>query len=246
VRFWLLFQVAVLGCALTPELRADPQVVVGGTRVLLGDLVAGLPSEVAILDFAPAPPAGSSRLVAGTEIRQQLTSNGVHVERLRIPASIRVVSAARRFSPTELVSLLTPAVTKNLRRGVKLVKILVRDTLQLPPDVRVGRVEVPKPPRRVGQCKSTALVELMHDDVLVQRLAVPVELDVSEAAVAADLPRGSRVSLVIQRRNCVVTAEAMAVVDADLGEVAPFRVLRTQRILQGRVVSASSAQVVEQ
>ena len=97
--FGAMALVALLSAAST---RAETSVSVSRARVLLGDLVPNLAPDVASLDFGPAPPPGSSRLVAGAEIRRQLAKSGVGAEKLKLPASVRVVSAARRFSPSEI------------------------------------------------------------------------------------------------------------------------------------------------
>jgi hypothetical protein len=213
---------------------------------LLGDLVESLGPELKSVDLGPAPPPGSSRLIGAAEIRQTLAARGTRLPGLKLPAAVRVVSAARRFSPLELEALLTPAITPHLRRGVTLLRAEFRNSLDLPSEVRVGRVEVPKPVRRAGPMRMTAVAELLQEDVVVRRLLVPLLLDVSQEAALPEVPRGTRMRLLVEHGSCQVAADAATLTAADVGEVISFRILRTQRVLKGRIESPLTARVVEE
>jgi flagella basal body P-ring formation protein FlgA len=77
------------------------------------------------------------------------------------------------------------------------------------------------------------------------RLFVPVVLDVSEQAARADVPRGSRLSLVIREPSLEIQTGGTAMADANVGDVTTVLVTSTGRAVKARVVSAERAEVVD-
>jgi flagella basal body P-ring formation protein FlgA len=90
------------------------------------------------------------------------------------------------------------------------------------------------------------MVEILHDGQPVRRVAVQVRLMLSEKAARAQVPRGSVILLTIQRGSATVSAQGVALQDAEIGQTAPFKVQATGRIVQARIESASTAAVLDQ
>jgi flagella basal body P-ring formation protein FlgA len=72
-----------------------------------------------------------------------------------------------------------------------------------------------------------------------------VRLVLSEQAARAPVPRGSTITLVIQRGSATVSANGVALQDSEIGQTATFKVQPTGRIVQARIESASMATVLE-
>jgi flagella basal body P-ring formation protein FlgA len=85
----------------------------------------------------------------------------------------------------------------------------------------------------------------MLDGTLVRRVPILVRLSVAPSAARAAVPRGQALTLVIERRSATISTDGVALRDAEIGEVAPFRVQRTGRVLNALVKSQGVAQVLE-
>jgi hypothetical protein len=216
---------------------------VTGARVLLKDVMPECPEAACAADLGAAPPAGSSRLIAADVIRAALEAAGAAVPRLE---AVRVVSAARVWSPAELGELLRPSIERKLPDGVRLVGVQAKSGATLPLLATVGECSLPALAKRPGPSTTTAMVEILHDGQPVRRVAAQVRLLLSEQAARAHVPRGSVITLVIQRASATVSAQGVALQDVEIGQTAPFKVQPTGRVVQARVESATVAAVLEQ
>lgn len=225
------------------EAEAEGGVRVTGARVQLKDVLPDCPERACATDLGAAPPAGSSRLITADVIRSALESAGAPVPRLE---AVRVVSAARVWAPAELGELLRPTIEKKLPEGVRLVGVQAKSGATLPLLATVGECSLPALAKRVGPSTTTAMVEILHDGQPIRRVAVQVRLLLSEKAARAQVPRGSVVTLIIQRGSATVSAQGVALQDAELGQTAPFKVQPTGRIVHARIESASTATVLSQ
>lgn len=224
--------------------RAEVDRVVEGVRIRLSDITQVQDPELAQIDLGPAPPAGSSRLFARSEIFKTLATFGVDAERVSIPRSVRVSSASRRFTPKDLEALVEPGIRRALPLGVTLKNLRVARPLLASPQVRVGEVRIPRLARRPGNATLTASVDLLHEDLVAARLPVTLTVELSQAAGAPLVRKGSRIDLVIARGAARISASAVALEDGDLGEIRSFRVSSTSKILRARLESSTLARVV--
>lgn len=218
------------------------EVRITGSRVLLKDVMPGCPEQVCAADLGAAPPAGASRLVAVDSMRAAFEASGVTAPRLQ---AVRVLSAARVWSPSELGELLRPSIERKLPEGVRLLGVQPKAGATLPLLATVGECSLPVLPRRPGPSTTTAMVEFLHDGALVRRVAVQVRLLLSEQAARPGVQRGSPITLVIQRGSATVSAQGVALQDSEIGQTASFRVQPTGRIVQARIESAQLATVLE-
>jgi Chaperone for flagella basal body P-ring formation len=234
--FGLLFPLAAHG---------DVVHTVDHARILVKDVIVKAPEGIADVDLGPAPPPGGSRLVMRDEILTHLRERGVDVTRLVIPASVRVVGAARRISPNELALLVTPAIEEKLAAGVTLTKAQPTYEVVVPPRTVVRSVELPRTPRQKGSFRTTATVELASDGEVVAKVPVPVVLEVSEDAARPDAPRGSKIGLVIDRRSIRITTQGSLMNDANVGDTVGAMVVATGRVVKVRLVARDEAEVLE-
>jgi len=214
-----------------------------GSRVFLKDVMPECPEQACLVDLGAAPPAGSTRLVPADAIRGALGASGASGRKIE---AVRVLSAARVWSPGELGELVRPNIEHRLPEGVRLLALQPKAGATLPLLASVGECTLPALAKRAGPLTTTAMVEFLHDGAPVRRVAVQVRLNVSERAARPGVARGSIVTLVIQRGSATVSANGVALQDSEIGKTASFKVQPTGRIVQARIESAGMAMVLEQ
>jgi hypothetical protein len=225
---------------------AEPAVVtVTSSRVALEDVLPGCPPAACKLDLGPAPPPQVSWLVDASVIRSALESAGEDRQRLRDIQAVRVVSAAKVLNPAEAGAFVRASIESALPVGVTLTSVEAKAKVTLPLRGSAGTATLPKLPRRAGPTTTTALVDILLDGVLVRRVPVLVRLTIAGSAARAAVPRGHALTLVIERRSATISTDGIALRDAEIGEVAPFKVQRTGRVLNALVKSQGMAQVLE-
>jgi hypothetical protein len=225
---------------------AEPDVVtVTSSRVALEDVLPGCPPAACKLDLGPAPPPQVSWLVDASVIRSALESAGEDRQRLRDIQAVRVVSAAKVLNPAEAGAFMRASIESALPRGVTLTSVEAKAKVTLPLRGSAGTATLPKLPKRAGPTTTTALVDILLDGVLVRRVPVLVRLTIAGSAARAAVPRGHALTLVIERRSATISTDGIALRDAEIGEIAPFKVQRTGRVLNALVKSQGMAQVLE-
>lgn len=232
-------------CAFSAPLHAEPVKQIESARVSVGDVVDSASGAVAGVDLGPAPPPGGSRLIARAELERELRRAGADAKGLKLPELTRVVSAGKRFTPAELAKLFEPALRAALPRGVSLKNVTVARGALVSPRVEAGAVFLPRLPRRRGNVKSSGTVELVLDGAVVSRVPVALWFGIEPVAAEPVVRRGSRIDLVIERGPAKITAAAVALADAEVGDVIQFRVGSTQKTLRARVESRALARVVQ-
>lgn len=230
--------------ALAPLAGAETVRVIDASRVHLSDLTDSAGDDLGRIDLGAAPPPGSSRLFAREDLRRELRSQGVDPSRLKLPAVVRVQSASRRYSPADLDALVRARLTASLPTGVSLKQLKIGRSLVGSPRLAVGEVRLPKLVRRAGPATLTAMVELVHDGAVSSRLPVTLHVELSERAAAPLIDKGARVDLVIARGAARISASAIALEAAELGEIASFKVSTTHKVLRARVETSTVALVV--
>lgn len=237
--FLLLF----LSCSLA---WAEASRTVDTDRLRLGDIALSVPEEWADVDLGQAPPPGSSRLVSRKEAERLLSAADVPLDRIQFADSMRIVAASRRFTRDELIEWLEPAIAERLEAGIQLASVEVRRGIVTSPSATIGRVVIPRLPKRAGSVRTSVVVELRRHGAVVERLSVPISLDVSREAAAPDVAQGQRVTLVIQMGQARVAAAAVALEAGDVGRVYAFRVSKTRKVLRARLLSRNEARVVSE
>jgi hypothetical protein len=236
----------LLGTSVALPASAELERTIDTSRIRLSDVSDGYDDgELASLDLGPAPPPGNSRLLSRGEVEEQLHAAGDDAKNLRMPSSLRVKSAAKRWSADELRDAVTPKLIAALPLGLKFKSSKLNRALVTSPSIKIGEAHFPKYPKREGELTLTAIVDLVQDDVTVMRVPITVVVLVTEAATRPAVAKGARINLVIEHGPARVTALATALSDTELGALGSFRVSSTQRVLRARVVGPDSALVVE-
>jgi len=218
---------------------------VRGAQIRLSDVVASLPAEVPDVELGAAPPPGSSRLLPKAEIEQAASKSGVSLKGLKLPTVVRVTSAAKRWSTDELVNAALPTLTSALPNGVTVKRARTGSKAVTSPNASVSAVRLPKLPRREGEHMTTATIELSNEGEIVARLPLSLTLNISSAAAAPVVTKGTRVQLVIESGPARITATAIALSDGEIGQTLQFRVATTQKILFGKLEEPTLARVVQ-
>lgn len=218
---------------------------VRGAQVRLSDLVHELPAEVPDLEVGAAPPPGTSRTIARGEILAAADKSGVNLKQLRLPQSVRVTSAAKRWSTEDLANAATPHLMNALPAGVSIRRARATGKAVTSPSATISAVRVPRLPRREGEYLTTATIELSNDGQIVARVPLQLSLEITASAAVATVTKGARLQLMIESGPARISATAIALSDGEVGETLQFRVATTNKILYGKVLDASLARVVQ-
>jgi len=243
MRAWAALSAALV-CTSTLA-YADDAHIVRGSQVHLSDLLSELPAEVPDLELGAAPPPGASRTIVKGEIIDAASKSGVSLKQLRLPLSVRVTSAAKRWNAEELASAATPALLKALPQGVGVKRAKALTKAVTSPNASISAVRVQKLPRREGEYLTTAMIELSNDGQVVARVPLQLTLDISSAAAVPTVSKGARVQLMIESGPARITANAVALSDGEIGDTLQFRVASTSKILYGKVEERTLARVVQ-
>jgi hypothetical protein len=223
---------------------ADGPLTVAGSRVELVELCPGVPDAIRNTDLGPAPPPGGSVLLDRDRIVATLTAAGIDAKSVGLPKVLRVVGASKRWSPLEVTAFTRRSVEGALPPGITLAHLEAKLPLVASPDAVTGHAEVPRLPKRAGVFRTTIVVPIIADGAVAARVALSATLEISDAAARPDVPRGGRVTLVIDRRSARVGAAGIALNDSDVGDVTEFRVDKTGRIVKARLDAPDLASVV--
>ena len=243
MRTWAFLSVAIV-CA-TAGANADEGRVVRGAQVHLSDVMAELPAEVPDFELGAAPPPGTSRTVVRSEIIDAASKSGINLKLLKLPLSVRVTSAAKRWSTEELANAAAPTLLSALPLGVTVKRARATSKVVTSPSATITAVRVPKLPRREGEYLTTATIELSNDGQIVARIPFQLSLDISSAAALPTITKGARMQLMIESGPARITATAIALSDGEIGDTLQFRVASTQKILYGKVEQPTLARVVQ-
>ncbi len=234
-----------LTCATLPASAKPKEVEVQGSHIELGEVWQEAPEDYREIDLGRAPPPGASRLLSRAAVLRQVKAAGFDPERVKLPNSIRVRSAAKKLTSEELEQLITPTIAGALKSGIELKKVNASRGVTLPPDATLAGVEMPKPPKRRGAFRTSAIVKWVSDSETVARVSVSVTLYISERGASADVEKGANISLVVERKGARITARGQALTSGDEGDVIQVRVLKTNKVLRARIESEHVAKVEE-
>jgi hypothetical protein len=224
--------------------HGEAPLTVSGSRIELVELCPTVPDALRNTDLGPAPPPGATALLDRDRVIATIAAAGIDAKGLSLPKVLRVVSAAKRWTPPELATFARGSVEAALPPGVTLTHLETKLPLVAAPDAVTGHAEVPRPPKRPGVFRTSVVVPIIADGAVAGRVMLSATLEISESAARPDVPRGGRVTLVIDRRSARVGAAGIALNDTDVGDVTEFRVDKTGRIVKARLDAPDLASVV--
>jgi len=214
---------------------------VSGARIRLGDLLDKLPETVAAVDLGPAPPPGGSRLFSHHQLNRVLAEHRLDP---RFNEPVRVEREAMTRDRESLRLWFEPEISKVLPVGVELLRLEPPTRLRLARTATVARVRLARLPRQVGVVETSATVELVDADGDVTRVVCTLGLRLSEAQARPAVASGAVLTLRIESAVTSVSAEAVAMSAGEVGDVLPFRVQKTNRVVKARVISERLAEVL--
>ena len=237
---WLALALAV--AAPRAAVAAPPrEVPVTATRVHLGDVMPEADAAIAGVDVGPSPAAGGSRLLTKADIVAALEARAFAVPP-NVPEAVRVVRRARHLAATEMNAIVHDALeAKPIARGVKLAGVRADKAVDVADGWTRVDVEVPRPPKKAGNFATTGIVSFYAGDEVVARVAVPLDLAVSEDGALYDTTRGAAITLVIRKNLVEVRAAAFAGADADVGDFVPAQLRPSGRVVRARLISKDEA-----
>ncbi len=230
---------AVLGMVGTAS--AESHRLVSGARICLGDLLESLPEAAAAVDLGPSPPPGGSRLFSHHRLNRILAEQGLSV---RFTEPVRVERDVVVRERESLRLWFQPEIVKVLPAGVELLRLEPPARLRLTRSAEISNVRLARLPRQVGVVESSATIEFMDADGDVTRAVCTLGLRLSETQARPAVVSGAVLTLRIASAVTEVTAEAVAMSMGEVGDVLPFRVVKTNRVVRARVVSERFAEVL--
>ena len=240
-----VLQLILLSSLLAPSAaRAEPQRTVDGPVLRLGAILDA-PAGLEGFELGPSPAPGRSRLVQRDELARRLNEAGIDAKTVKLPSVIRVTRSARHLSASELALAARPALSSRLPTGARLISLSASKGATVAKNVEVVSVRVPKLPRRIGQHTLTITAELGELGAVTSRVPLRAVIALDERATKPLVQRGARLDLVIEHGRIRVGASAIALADADAGEVVTFKVEATKKIVRARVARADRAVVVQ-
>ena len=232
---------ALLLLTLSQPAMAEREHVIDSGRIYLGELVPNLSEQTKSLDLGAAPKPGSSRVLGVTELNRALSDAG---DSRKVTESIRVVRSSKRWSQQALIDWVTPAISSKLPSFATLVHLDAPLALITPTTVDIGNIAIAQLPVRLGSVKTSIVVDLVVGGQLEQRISLPVTLDLRERPKAEQVVRGDTITVSIHLGRTEITAPAIAIQSADVGQFVLCRVLRTKKVLRVKLVTKTLAEVV--
>lgn len=220
---------------------AERAYTIDSSRILLGLLVPDLNAEAALVDLGPAPRPGGSRLMGMSELNQALRSAGA---KLTVSESVRVVRSSRRWTQAALRDFMTAAVGGALPDYATLTHLDVPRSLTTATTIDIGNVVIGQLPKRTGSVRTSAVIELMADGQLEQRVSLPLTVELGARPKPEAVERGQSVTITIDLGRAKITAPAVTLQSGEVGTVVLCRVLRTKKVLRVKLQSKTQGNLV--
>ncbi|MDD9946753.1 MAG: flagella basal body P-ring formation protein FlgA [Myxococcales bacterium] len=205
-------------------------------RITAGEVMPSLRggphSDIVI---APAPTAGSSRIVRRRDVRRALRAHGVDLAGLRIPRQVRISRAARDVEGGTLLPVITEAVAQ-------VVGPCTVERVRVPRRVTLGAGEpsvVAEPPATVRDGTVSIALELLSG-AQAQRLIVSARLSCPPPVVGP----GDLVRVTVRVGAVLASAPGRARQAGRVGEVIRVVNTATGARLSARVVDHDTVEVV--
>lgn len=130
-------------------------------------------------------------------------------------------------------------------RGARLMEVRAPGPIELPAPVVRREVELSQLPRRAGSVTAAATLVLFTEAGEAARIALTAHFVLPAEAAVYEVPKGSIVTLMLQRGLIEVSAQAVTSADADVGDVVPVMVRPSGKTLRAKVVSRDRVLVAE-
>jgi hypothetical protein len=231
----------------TPSADARAPIVevrIAAARVHLGDVLPAITGDAAAVDLGPAPAPFASRLVTRDDLLRALAE--AHSKPpAKLPDAVRVVRKMRRLGAAELEQLTRGALPANLPRGAALTAVRAPRSVDLADGWDSVVARVPRPPHRVGSFPTTVTISFLVGAESLAEISFPVDVTVSAAGAAFDVPHGGQLTLIVKRGLVEIEAPAIATTDADIGSILAVALRPSGRVVRARLLTADRAELVD-
>jgi hypothetical protein len=221
------------------------EVFVTATRVHLGDVVPEADALAAAVDVGPSPAAGAARLFTRADFVAALEAKQIPAP-ATLPEAVRVVRKTRHLVASEMNACVREALFgKPLGHGVTLAGVRAERPVDIADGWTRVDVEVPRAPKKAGNFATNAIASFYEGDDVIARVAIPIDLAVSDEGASYDTARGATLTLVVRKSFVEIRTEGFAAADADVGDAIPVQLRPSGRILRARLVSKDEAIALE-
>lgn len=229
----------------SPDALATQTIDVAAGPLRVGQIWKVAPADYVDFELGQAPPAGGVRMIRKQELLRRLRQSGFEGSLVGFPAAVRVRTRSERWEPARLRAETRAAAKATLPAGVSLIKVNARSSVLVPQGTVADKLQLAKLPRRVGRASLGGTLTLVHSGRSRIRVPVTVVVDIDEQAAQPLVVKGDSLNVYIESHGARVTVQATALQDADEGELAQFRVSRTQRLVRARIESKHTARVIQ-
>ena len=118
------------------------------------------------------------------------------------PRTLRIRSLSKTWSPKAFSEFVQPEILKALPAGVTLQRARALRQVVLPPAAELSRVRLSRFAKRAGPLTTTAIVEFTHEEQIVARVPVTVNLLMDKSAARPFLAKGCTSSANNPHKSC--------------------------------------------
>lgn len=224
--------------------RAMRTVEVSGSRLMLGHILPDIGDELATIELGSTPSPGGSRVVRQAEITDELERQ--HVFGVAgIPKTVRVVRKMAHLNREDVRKITTEAISPDvLPKGVTIRRIKPPRQARVAAGYDEVTASIPKPPRRQGNWSTTALLHFSEQGRVIARVAVPVDLSISEAGAQPDVSKGSAITLIVRHGLIEIRAKGVAAASADIGDTLNVEIRPSGKIVRAKLLDSRRALAV--
>jgi hypothetical protein len=224
----------MLVVALSPCL--DVSAASAQARITLAEILPVLSgSELGALPIADAPPPGATRVVRRADVVRALRESGHTADGLDIPSVSRVTRAGEHLDEAALARMTLPAIELGMA-PCAVSEVVIRSELDLAEGER--RIEVTRPDRL--ESGAIAFTVVIHAGGLTSRLSAQGRLVCPEPVVTP----GSTVTARVRVGSVRVSAHGVCRQAGRVGDMVRVRIDETGSLVDGRVLDASTVEVV--
>lgn len=230
---------------LTAAAESWTSVVISSRHVTVKDVATRCAPAVCKVVIGRAPPPGSSTLFSRGRVRTRVRDAGKPAAGFQMPRKVRIVAAAERLSMKQWGERAYKHLLADLPAGVVLKSAQGKLPMVFPAGYRLGAIRFPRMPRQSGLWRTTAMIEVLHEDAFLRKVPVVVRLELTQEAVRPHIRRGQGLTLVVERAAASISMQGVAMKDAEVGTILPCRVTKTGKVVRARLRSSLQAIVVE-
>jgi hypothetical protein len=220
------------------------EVRIAAARVHLGDVLPAVTGDAGAVDLGPAPAPFGSRLVTRDDLLHAFEAAHSKAP-AKLPEAVRVFRSMRKLGAAELEQLTRAALPATMPRGTALTAVRAPKSVDLADGWDRVVASVPRPPHRVGSFPTTVTLSFLVGVESLAEISFPIDVSVSAAGAAFDLPHGGSLTLIVKRGLVEIEAPATATTDADIGMVLQVALRPSGRVVRARLVTADRAELVD-